>query len=151
MTLDNKRIVALGGTSGIGLAVVRAALDEGASVVAASHRRDSVARAEAELARRSVSQSAAQVVDVTSEGALKEFFDRIGPFDHLVYSAGEDLPLGPLVSTDLGLARARFEIRYWGAVAAVKHGVHSIREGGSIVLTSGFSARRPVDGGGSLV
>jgi NAD(P)-dependent dehydrogenase (short-subunit alcohol dehydrogenase family) len=146
MTLGNKRILALGGTSGIGLAIAQAALDEGASVVVASNRPEVVDRAGAELARQSPSRSAAQVVDVTSEPALKEFFDRLGPFDHLVYSAGEDMPLGPLVGTDLARARARFEIRYWGAVAAVKYGVPSIREGGSIVLTSGFSAIRPRPG-----
>jgi NAD(P)-dependent dehydrogenase (short-subunit alcohol dehydrogenase family) len=74
---------------------------------------------------------------------MKEFFDRTGPFDHLVYTAGEDLPLGHLVDTDLRRARARFEIRYWGAATAVKYGVRLLRDGGSIVLTSGFSATRP--------
>jgi NAD(P)-dependent dehydrogenase (short-subunit alcohol dehydrogenase family) len=53
------------------------------------------------------------------------------------------LPIGLLAEIDLRVARARFEIRYWGAVAAVKYGAPSIREGGSIVLTSGFSSTRP--------
>src|SRR4029453_19326782 len=86
---------------------------------------------------------AAHVLDVTSEDAIERFFADLGPFDHLAYTAGDDLPLGPLSSIDLHRARARFEIRYWGAVAAVKYGVPSIRAGGSIVLTSGFSANRP--------
>jgi NAD(P)-dependent dehydrogenase (short-subunit alcohol dehydrogenase family) len=143
LTLRDKRIVALGGTSGIGFAVAQTALGEGASVVVASHRRDEIDRARAELGSQSPSRIAAQVVDVTSEDEVKSFFDAVGPFDHLVYTAGDDLPLGPLVSTDLRRARARFEVRYWGAVAAVKYGVPHIREGGSIVLTSGFSATRP--------
>jgi NAD(P)-dependent dehydrogenase (short-subunit alcohol dehydrogenase family) len=143
MTLRDRRIVALGGTSGIGLAVAQAALEEGASVVVASRRRADVERARAELALQSPERVAAQIVDVTSEDAVRSFFDAVGPFDHLAYTAGDDLPLGPLLSTDLRLARARFEVRYWGAVASVKYGVHYIREGGSIVLTSGFSATRP--------
>jgi NAD(P)-dependent dehydrogenase (short-subunit alcohol dehydrogenase family) len=143
MTLKDKRILVLGGTSGIGLAVAQLAIDEGSFVVVASNRAEGVERACADLALRSRSHSEAHIVDVTSEGAIKEFFDQIGPFDHLVYTAGENLPLGPLARTDLGRARERFEIRYWGAVAAVKYGVPSIREGGSIVLTSGFSATRP--------
>jgi NAD(P)-dependent dehydrogenase (short-subunit alcohol dehydrogenase family) len=146
LTLREKRIVILGGTSGIGLAVAQTVLDEGGSVVVASNRRDAVDSAQAELASRSSSPSAAHFVDVTSEGALKEFFGGIGPMDHLVYSAGDDLPIGPLASVDLRTARARFEVRYWGAVAAVKHGVSSIRPGGSIVLTSGFAAIRPRPG-----
>jgi NAD(P)-dependent dehydrogenase (short-subunit alcohol dehydrogenase family) len=143
MILTNQRIVALGGTSGIGLAVAQAALEEGASVVVASNRKEAVDRVRDELARQSPSRSAAHLVDVTSEDGLKQFFGHIGPFDHLVYSAGDDLPLGPLLDTDLNQARARFETRYWGAVAAIKHGFRSIRDGGSIVLTSGFSATRP--------
>jgi NAD(P)-dependent dehydrogenase (short-subunit alcohol dehydrogenase family) len=146
MTLKDKRIVTLGGTSGIGLAVAQAALDEGAHVIVASNRPEAVERTRTELARQSATQSAAEVVDVTNEDALKRFFAGVGPFDHLVYSAGEDMPLGPLVDVDLHRARARFEVRYWGAVTAVKYGFRSIRPGGSIVLTSGFSATRPRPG-----
>jgi NAD(P)-dependent dehydrogenase (short-subunit alcohol dehydrogenase family) len=88
----------------------------------------------------------AQIVDVSDEGAVREFFESVGPFDHLVYTAGEDLPLGPLATTDLQKARARFEVRYWGAAAAVKYATKFIRQSGSIVLTSGFSATRPLAG-----
>jgi NAD(P)-dependent dehydrogenase (short-subunit alcohol dehydrogenase family) len=143
LSLKDQRIVAFGGTSGIGLAVARAALDEGAFIVVASGKPERVARAGAELASRSASHSTAQILDVTREEAIEDFFESLGPFDHLVYTAGEDLPLGPLAATDLRQARARFEVRYWGAVAAVKHAVKFIRNTGSIVLTSGFSATRP--------
>jgi NAD(P)-dependent dehydrogenase (short-subunit alcohol dehydrogenase family) len=146
ISLKDQRIIALGGTSGIGLAVARAVLDEGALVVVASKRPEAVDRARAELASLSASRSSALIVDVTNEDAVKEFFAGVGPFDHLVYSAGDDLPLGPLSRLDLRQARARFETRYWGAVTAVKYGVPSIRTGGSIVLTSGFSATRPRPG-----
>jgi NAD(P)-dependent dehydrogenase (short-subunit alcohol dehydrogenase family) len=146
LTLKDQRIVVIGGTSGIGLAVALSALDEGASVVVASGRPERVEHARAELAVHSASRSTAQVLDVTREAAIKEFFDDVGPFDHLVYTAGEDLPLGPLATTDLRQARARFEVRYWGAVAAAKHALKSIRKSGSIVLTSGFSATRPRPG-----
>ena len=146
MTLRNQRIVALGGTSGIGLAVAHLALEEGAFVLVASNRDESVERARRDLAQQSPSQSATQVLDVTRDEAVKKFFDGTGPFDHLVYTAGEDLPLGRLVDTDLARAQARFEIRYWGAVRAVKYGLRLIRDGGSIVLTSGFSATRPLAG-----
>jgi NAD(P)-dependent dehydrogenase (short-subunit alcohol dehydrogenase family) len=143
LTLKDQRIVAVGGTSGIGLAVALEALDEGASVVVASGHPERVERAQAELALRSPQRTAAQILDVTSEAAIKAFFEEIGPFDHLIYTAGDDLPLGPLAVTDLRQARARFEVRYWGAVASVKYALKSLRKTGSIVLTSGFSATRP--------
>jgi NAD(P)-dependent dehydrogenase (short-subunit alcohol dehydrogenase family) len=137
-TLEGKRIVALGGTSGIGRAVAQAALEEGAQVVVASNQPEALDRA-----RRELPGVTAELVDVASEEAIRALFARLAPFDHLAYTAGDDLPIGPLANLDLRRARARFEIRYWGAVAAVKYGVPSIRAGGSIVLTSGFSAVRP--------
>jgi NAD(P)-dependent dehydrogenase (short-subunit alcohol dehydrogenase family) len=144
MKLADKRVVIPGGTSGIGLAVARSALEEGATVVIASRESDVLERARAELESVAPARTTAQVLDTASEDAIREFFSGLGPFDHLVYTAGEDLPLGQLVNTDLHVARARFDVRYWGAYASVKYGVRSIREGGSIVLTSGFSATRPM-------
>jgi NAD(P)-dependent dehydrogenase (short-subunit alcohol dehydrogenase family) len=145
MSLRGQRIVALGGTSGIGLAVAQSVLTEGAHVVVASNQQDHVEAVAAELAWRAPG-SEAQLVDVADEGSIKQFFERTGPFDHLVYTAGDNLPLGPLAAIDLSQARRRFEIRYWGAVAAVKYGMRLIRHDGSIVLTSGFSATRPRSG-----
>jgi NAD(P)-dependent dehydrogenase (short-subunit alcohol dehydrogenase family) len=43
-------------------------------------------------------------------------------------------------------ARRFFEVRYWGAVAAVKYAASQIRRGGSIVLSSGMAGHRPRKG-----
>jgi NAD(P)-dependent dehydrogenase (short-subunit alcohol dehydrogenase family) len=144
MRLQDKRVVIPGGTSGIGLAVAQVALQEGATVVVASRRAEAVERARAEFSSLQNARITAEVLDTASEDAIRAFFSAVGGFDHLVYTAGEDLPLGALVDTDLAVARARFDVRYWGAYASVKYGARSIRAGGSIVLTSGFSATRPM-------
>ncbi len=44
------------------------------------------------------------------------------------------------------MARRFFELRYWGAFTAAKHGAGKIRAGGSIVLTSGSAGVRPQAG-----
>lgn len=44
---------------------------------------------------------------------------------------------------DLAKAHDGFEVRFWGAVAAVKHASRRIVPGGSITLTSGMLAHRP--------
>ena len=101
MTIGGKRIVLLGGTSGIGLATAQAAAREGASVVVASSRQPSVDRALATLPAGAEGYAA----DLTDAHAVPALFERIGPFDHLVFTAGEALKLGRLASTDPASAR----------------------------------------------
>jgi NAD(P)-dependent dehydrogenase (short-subunit alcohol dehydrogenase family) len=83
---------------------------------------------------------------VRDETQLKALFDKVGAFDHLVYTAGEALTLAPLLDTDTYVARQFFEIRFWGAYTAVKYATPHIRPGGSIVLSSGGSSQRPGPG-----
>jgi NAD(P)-dependent dehydrogenase (short-subunit alcohol dehydrogenase family) len=142
MDLNGKRVVVLGGTSGIGLAVAEAAAQAGAMVVVAS---SNPARVEAALAR--LPQGAeGQALDLLDESAMRDVFARIGAFDHLVYTAGEALQIGPLAETSLAGARTFFELRYWGALTAAKYGAPQIRPGGSIVFTSGIAGARPQAG-----
>jgi NAD(P)-dependent dehydrogenase (short-subunit alcohol dehydrogenase family) len=139
MTLTNKRVVVLGGTSGIGLAVAEAAAREGALPIVAS---SNPARVEAALARLPANAEG-YTLDLQDEAAIRGFFDRVGAFDHLAYTAGDPLQLGPLAETPLDTARQFFQTRYWGALTAAKYGAPLIRPGGSIVFTSGTAAVRP--------
>ncbi|MGH7043419.1 MAG: SDR family NAD(P)-dependent oxidoreductase, partial [Acetobacteraceae bacterium] len=97
MTLREKRIVVLGGSSGIGLATAHAAAREGASVVIASSRRARVEEALATLP----AGAEGHALDVGDETALKHLFARLGAFDHLVFTAGESLQLGKLANTEM--------------------------------------------------
>jgi NAD(P)-dependent dehydrogenase (short-subunit alcohol dehydrogenase family) len=142
MTLKGKRIVVLGGSSGIGLATAQASARDGANVVIASSRKD---RIEAALATLPTG-SEGHVADLADETAIRTLFAGLGAFDHLVFTAGETLQLGPLATTDLDTARRFFTLRYWGAYCAAKFGSGSIRAGGSIVFTSGIAGQRPHPG-----
>ena len=139
MDLSGMRVVVLGGTSGIGLAVAEAVAHAGASPVVAS--RDQ-ARVDATVASLPAGAEGF-AVDVTDEAAVSGMFERIGPFDHLVFTAGETLALGALAETSLASARQFFETRYWGALTAAKYGAPLIRPGGSIVFSSGSAGLRP--------
>ncbi|MFI2203281.1 SDR family oxidoreductase [Streptomyces sp. NPDC020192] len=142
MGLQGQRIVVIGGTSGIGLAVAEGAAREGATVVVASRRQESV-----DAALKRLPESAeGQVLDATDEDAVRGFFERTGAFDHLVYTAGEPLLLESVAEASVDRARRFLDTRLWGAYTAVKHGVASIRPGGSVVLTTGTAGRRPVPG-----
>jgi NAD(P)-dependent dehydrogenase (short-subunit alcohol dehydrogenase family) len=139
MTLQGKRIVVLGGSSGIGLATAQAAVREGAIVVIASSRKARVDEALATLP----TGTEGHVLDLADRDATRALFARLDSFDHLVFTAGETLQLGSLATSDVDAAHRFFMLRYWGAYCAAKYGSSSIRRGGSIVFTSGIAGQRP--------
>jgi NAD(P)-dependent dehydrogenase (short-subunit alcohol dehydrogenase family) len=142
--LHGKKVVVIGGTSGIGFAVARGALIEGAAVIVASS-----GAANVEAAMKKLGDGAAgSAVNVRDEADVAAFFDRTGAFDHLVFTAGDwgFVRGGPLRDLDLGGAGAGFEVRFWGALRAIKHASEHIAPGGSITLTDGVVAHRPPKG-----
>src|SRR5258707_3039220 len=140
--LSDKRIVVLGGSSGLGLAVAQQAGAQGATAIIASSNADRVKQAVATLD----ANAEGHTLDLSNERDIQNFFEKIGDFDHLVFTAGDMLQLNELAATDLTKARHAFELRYWGALAAVKYASPHIRKGGSIVLTTGVAGRRPHKG-----
>jgi len=140
--LQDKRVVLLGGSSGIGLEVGKLAASQGARVVIASSSAERVQKAVESVG----GEAQGQAIDVSDERAVATFFSKLGTFDHLVFTAGDSLHLHDLAATDLEQARHAFELRYWSALGAVKYGRPHIRKGGSIVLTTGIAGRRPRKG-----
>ena len=140
--LRNKRVVILGGSSGIGLAVAEQAASQGAKLLIASSNAERVQKAVESLGNNAQGHT----VDLSDEQAVETLFSKLGAFDHLVFTAGDSLHLQDLATTDLKQARRAFELRYWAALAAVKYGCKNIRNGGSIVLTTGVAGQRPHKG-----
>ena len=140
--LHSQRVVILGGSSGIGLAVAEQAASQGAKVVIASRNVERIEKAIESLG----GNAQGHAIDLSDEQAVETLFAKLGAFDHLVFTAGESLYLQDLAATDLKQARRAFDLRYWAALAAVKYGSKSIRKGGSIVLTTGVAGQRPHKG-----
>lgn len=138
-SLQGKRVIILGGSSGIGLATAIAASTEGADVVIVSGNQQRINDALTQLPNT----GSGFAVDLSKEENIKNFFDTIGTFDHLIYTAGENLTLNTFADTEIEKARDFFNIRYWGAFAAVKYGAKHINAGGSINLTGGIAGARP--------
>jgi NAD(P)-dependent dehydrogenase (short-subunit alcohol dehydrogenase family) len=141
-TLKNKKVVILGGSSGIGLATAKAAANDGAEVVIVSANQQRIDTALTELPEGTKGFS----VSLTDEQQVQDFFTNLGKFDHLVFTAGESLQLNKVADTPLADAKQFFDVRYWGAFTAVKYAAPNINAGGSIVLTSGSAAQRPGSG-----
>lgn len=142
MTLQGKRVVLIGGTAGIGLATAHATAAAGGQIVVVSSLPGNVAKALAELP----AGAQGETVDVRAESEVRALFDRLGVFDHLVYTAGEAMTLAPVADTEISKVRQFLETRFWGAYASVKYGAAHIRSGGSIVLSSGGASQRPGPG-----
>jgi len=140
--LKDKRIVLIGGTSGFGLATAKAAAAEGAKVMVVSSRQQKVDEALAVLPEGSDGFAA----DISDEKQVEDLFNKIGEFDHLVFSAGENLQWSELSSLDIEKSKNFLNIRFWGAIMAAKYGSKKIRKGGSIILTNGTVGLRPMKG-----
>jgi NAD(P)-dependent dehydrogenase (short-subunit alcohol dehydrogenase family) len=143
MSLDGKRVVVIGGTSGIGFAVAALAAQLGAEVVIASSRAANV-----DTALERLRGATGGTIDLRDEASVARFFGHLGAFDHLALTAGDwDIPMFVGArNLDLAAAREGFAVRFWGALAAVKHGSRLIDPNGSITLTSGMLAHRPARG-----
>ena len=141
--LDGAKVVVIGGASGVGFAVAAAAVEAGAEVLVGSSQTSRVEAATDKLGRR----ARGQTVDVRDEGSVAAFFDTAGPFDHLVFTAGDwGHMFGPTRDLDVEASKARMEVRFWGATRAAKHAIRHIAKDGSISLTGGMLAHRPRPG-----
>jgi NAD(P)-dependent dehydrogenase (short-subunit alcohol dehydrogenase family) len=142
MTLEDKRVLVIGGGSGIGLGVAKGAAHEGAKVVIASRDAKKIGEA-----AKTVGAMAA-VIDVKSEQNIAQFFKEHSGFDHIAFTAGdwETLVPGALADLDLTKAAERMTTRFWGAVAVAKHGATKLPPGGSYTITNGMLAHRPMKG-----
>lgn len=77
--LKNKKIVVVGGSSGIGYAVAQKALNAGAQVVIASRTPEKLDAA----AKRFGACVQTEMVDAADDQSVTDFYHRVGQFDHL--------------------------------------------------------------------
>ena len=140
--LNNKKVIVLGGSSGLGLATAQAAAIAGAQVIIVSGNEKRMREALATLPANAEGYSA----DLGRNENVQHFFSEVGTFDHLVYTAGDQLTMSELAEMDLEQAKHFFTIRYWGALAAIKYGSANISPKGSINLISGIASSRPGKG-----
>ncbi len=144
MILTDRRILVIGGGSGIGYALAEAVIGAGARVTVASSTAEKIGAAAMKLGNR----AEAATLDVTDESAVAAFFAKTQTFDHIAFTAGDwgGPRRGPLADLDLDQAHALFNVRFWGAVAVAKHGAKTLPTGGSLTLTDGMIAHRPQKG-----
>jgi NAD(P)-dependent dehydrogenase (short-subunit alcohol dehydrogenase family) len=141
MGLIGKKVVIIGGSSGMGLATAKAVAAAGAGVLIASRSREKLEKARAELGGK----VAIHPLDVTDEEQVRAFFAKVGPFNHLVTSAASGVT-GKFLELDTEVVRALFDSKFWGQYRAAKHAAPNILAGGSITFFSGIAGQRPLPG-----
>jgi NAD(P)-dependent dehydrogenase (short-subunit alcohol dehydrogenase family) len=141
-------IVVIGGSSGIGLAVARRSLDDGATVVIAgrSQQRLDAARADVDRTGPPAGRLSAYPVDIGDPAQVARLFERIGTLSHLVVTAA-DLPYGPVVSLSEDSMVRAVRSKILGPLFAAQQAAPRITKPGSITFTSGIAATRPAPGG----
>ncbi|MFQ6328537.1 SDR family oxidoreductase [Nocardia sp. CWNU-33] len=140
-SMDGKKLVIIGGSSGIGRQIAADAVAAGATVIIAG--RDTGALGTAQTILGDHVRTAR--VDLGAEESIRRLAEQIGDVDYLVSVAAAHAN-GPV--TELGraaVARA-FDAKVIGPILLAKHFAPRIREDGAILLFSGVAAWRPAPG-----
>lgn len=135
-SIANKRVLVVGGSSGIGYAVAEQALADGASVTIASRSKDKLTEAAEKLG---VAVEIA-VLDTGDEAGVEQFFATSDAFDHIVVSAAQT-PSGPVRKLSLADAGKAMDSKFWGAYRIAR--AAKLTERGSLTFISGFLSERP--------
>jgi NAD(P)-dependent dehydrogenase (short-subunit alcohol dehydrogenase family) len=134
--LTSKKVLVIGGSSGIGLAAAKALANIGANVLVASRNAQRLSKAAAQVGH--MAQTA--VLDTTNDAEVEAFLRDAGRFDHVVISAAQK-PGGPSRRLELSDAYAAMNSKFWGAYRVAR--AVNIASGGSLTFVSGFLSVRP--------
>lgn len=128
-----------GASRGIGLAIARRLVDEGAAVVLTGRNPDTLAEVVADLGAERASAVAGKVDD---PGHRADVFDHLaevhGRLDHLVNNAGVNPAWGPALDVDPGMVRKILEVNVVAALEWTRNAV-AVGLGRSVLNTASIA------------
>ncbi len=148
-SLVDKKVIVVGGSSGIGLGVAAAALGRGAQVVIVGRSQEKLQAAQRGLDGGDRLTTIA--ADAANEADVARLFAEVGAFDHLVSTAGTPPPGDPIGDTDIEFVRRFVDNKLIGVVMLAKHAVGTLAANGSMTFTSGINKDKPPVPGGAVV
>lgn len=157
--LAGQRVLLVGGTGGVGISVAQALIEYGATVILSSSREAKVAQVMASLvsdypdARDRVFGYACDLASPQVEENVEALFNKVGQIDHIIYMAGDRLPMVPLEEVTLDKWQKCNQVRTIAAILVVKVGSRYLKKQptSSITLTGGSISEKPIAGGWSML
>ena len=141
ISLTGRRILIIGGSSGIGLELARQAHAAGAEVTIAGRSAEKLASAVRGLG----GSARSAVVDIGEPETVRAALGRIGELDHLVTTAA-DLAFAPFARLTAAQVERGLRSKVVGAFFAAQAAASHLRVGGSITFFSGAAAYKPGPG-----
>jgi NAD(P)-dependent dehydrogenase (short-subunit alcohol dehydrogenase family) len=146
MKFAHSKIMIVGGSSGMGLALAKRCLDDGANVIVVGRNESKLERAREVLGNTACLETI--VADITQEEQVSNLFKRTGRIDHIVSTAADiEGSYTLLPSLELKAAQKVVESKIFGPMLLAKHGAPVLPSNGSITFVSGIAAYRPAPRG----
>ena len=136
--LSGRKVVIIGGTTGMGLAAADQAARCGAEVVVTGRTPTHLQQAQDRLG----DNCEVLQLDVSRPDAVAGVFRDIGALDHLAIPGGRP-PVGTFTEMPVATARSGFDERFWGQWHVVREALPGLSTDGSIVLVAGAASQRP--------
>ena len=143
--LENQRIVVAGGSSGIGLALVKMLSEDGGALTA-------IGRDQQKLQELCVQLPSMKGValDARDRLAMECLFMEEGSIDHLVLALSGAKGGGAFSGLVLSELREGFDAKFWPQLNAVQAALPFMRPGGSITFITAISATAKLPGTAGL-
>jgi NAD(P)-dependent dehydrogenase (short-subunit alcohol dehydrogenase family) len=138
ISLDGKRVVLFGASSGLGLATAIAARDAGATVTIVARNAERLAAAADGIGKGTITAA----LDAADADAVEALFADLGHVDHVASFTGEQ-PEGSVGATSHELYQRALDARVWAARNLCASAVRCMPPTGSFTFCSGVSAWRP--------
>ncbi|MFJ4468842.1 SDR family NAD(P)-dependent oxidoreductase [Streptomyces sp. NPDC089424] len=142
--LSGKIAVVTGATSGIGAAVARRFVDEGAQVVLCGRRSEAGLAIAERLGEAATFQRADVAVEAAVENLIRSTVERFGRIDVLVNNAGAPANICSVTEIDTAAFKRVFEVNVCGPLFGIKYAATYMREqgAGSIINIGSIAGMR---------
>jgi len=142
--MTKKKVVVVGGSSGVGLAASHILAERGFAVTAVGRNPDKLKNAVAGTSIQGIS------MDAQSPEAVRDFFAAFGPLDHLVLTLSGAKGAGMLQEVSAETLREGFEAKVFAHWRIAQAAAPNLSPDGSITFVSAISARGSMPGTAGL-